>query len=239
MKYLLSVAILLSSFAAAQTYNLNLDQDLSVWHACILPSCNPGGNDTVLSTTVLETGAKWPANSLKLSELSGNWGNALFWDKVGASDANYFIADFWVYPVASEFAQAYEFDMFAFNSPYRWMFGSQCVVGGVWDGWDDLHNHWIPTKVPCELKQNEWHHIQQFEHRVANDTSCDGMPCMYFDVLIVDGAASVLDLKEPASFIPAGWGNDSGIQFQLDRTGSGGTQVITEYVRDVNFLELP
>ena len=220
---------------------MNLDQDLSVWNPCVLPDCQPGGTGIPTKIVIAETGTKWPPNALEISETGPIWTNLLVLDKVGATNASQFAGDFWVNLPASYPTnyQAIEFDMFAFNSPYRWMFGFDCVTNGFWQVWNDFQSQWINTKLACQLSAG-WHHIQLWAHRVTGETDCvSGMPCMYFDMIGVDQTyTNLVGTKEPASWIPAGWGNDSGIQFQLGLTGNfNGTRTITEYVQRVNFTE--
>jgi hypothetical protein len=237
---LITLALLFVALTAgAQTLDMNLDQNVTVWNPCVLPDCQPGGTGVPTKVVIEETGTQWPANSLKLSETGPAWTNILFWDKVGPTNATYFVGDFYVFPVESSYAQAYEYDIFAYNAPFRYMWGSECDTHGVWDIWDDLHVNWIHTAIACALPQNKWHHIQWFVHRINGDLSCDGMPCMYYDMLGVDNVYSSLGgIKEPASFLPSGWDNTSGIQFQLDRTGTGANETLIEYVQHVNLLEL-
>jgi hypothetical protein len=139
-------------------------------------------------------------------------------------------------PAASAaFANAFEFDEWAVNNPYEYMWGSQCVVGGVWDVWDMLHLQWVPTNRACSLPAG-WHHIQWNVHRIPNDTSCEGYPCLHYDMLGVDYLYTQFDMTEPAGPIPPGWQNGSGVQVQLD-IGNGG-QSLTEYIEHVNFYNL-
>ena len=233
--------LLLPATAFAQGYNMNMDQDLTAWNPCVLPLCAPGGSGVPTKIIIAGTGTKWPPHSLELSVTGPAWTNFLAWDKVGATSANYFQSDFWAYvPTAfpQSSYQALEYDIFAFNSPYRYMFGSQCVIGAEWQIWDDLHGNWIDTALSCSLLQGKWHHIQWWVHRVSGDTSCDGYPCMWYDMLGVDGVYTQFGTREPAGPIPAGWSNDSGLNVQLDISGVSGDKTITEYMESVNFTEL-
>jgi hypothetical protein len=239
----LFLAVVLCSMAAeAQTFNMGMETDLAAWNPCVLPQCQPGGLGIPTSYTIEETGAGFPKNTLKLAVSGPQWTNFLAWDKVGASTATYFNSDFWVLiPRANKVAnvQALEYDLFQFLSPYEFMFGSECVIGAKWQIWDHLHGHWIDTALDCELAFGTWHHIQWWTHRIDGDVSCDGYPCMYYDMLGIDGVYTRLETTEPAGPIPGGWSNDSGLNFQLDISGAPEKDAtITEYIKEVNFTEL-
>jgi hypothetical protein len=128
--------------------------------------------------------------------------------------------------------------MGAWAEPYEFMFGSECVRGSFWQIWDHLHFKWINTTVPCNLGAGTYH-IQWFVHRVAGDTSCDGYPCMHYDVLGINGVYTAFNLTEPAGPIPAGWSANSVIQFQIDLADVKEPTVINETIQHVNFVELP
>lgn len=230
MKIFLLLFCIMSVCAVAQI-NTNLEH--SNWTVCVYPSCNPGGENiptkeiNTFNTTLgaLEIGVEGPAYS-----------NALFFLKTTATTANYFQSDFDIYIGAqsAKYSQAFEYDMFAFNSPYEYMFGSECVVGSYWQVWNQLTGQWINTDLKCSLATG-WHHIQWFVHRDTT-TNCNGYPCQYFDVLGVDNVYTNIDIIEPAGLLPPGWGNDSGIQFQLDINSSG--KAITEYFKHINFITI-
>jgi len=233
--------ILISAIPAfSQSFRMNLEQDPSGWTACVYPLCNPGGQGTPTSVVVRKTGAtEWPSSTLELSVTGPAGSNMLVFKKVGATNASNFMSDVWVFLDDSAFAGAYEYDIFAFNAPYEFMWGSQCRVGKEWDIWDQLHGTWIPTSAPCTLTQDKWHHVQWWVHRVPNDTSCGGMPCLYYDRLGVDNVyTSFVNGKQPAGWIPGGWGNDSGFQFQMDIDDAPIYQAnMTEFLQQANLVE--
>ncbi len=236
----LAVFLSISVSCLAQTFNMNMDQQLTPWNPCVEPTCDPGGSGIPNSYSIFETGLNWPTTSLGLSMTGPAWTNFLVWDKVGATDAGNFNSDFWAYIPAGYLKTAYqalEYDIFAYNAPYRFMFGSQCVIDAKWQIWDELHKAWLDTILPCALTFGAWHHIQWWVHRVSGDTSCDGYPCMYYDMLGIDGGYTLFGTKEPAGPIPSGWSNDSGLNFQLDRSAVAGTLSVGEYIRKVNFVE--
>jgi len=227
--------------AHAQTFNMDMDKNLPAWNACVLPNCDPGGLGIPTKVVISET-TKWPLDSLELSVTGPAWTNFLAWDKVGATNATYFNSDFWVTIPTSDNPsdiQALEYDIFAFNSPYEYMWGSECVSNEFWQVWDELHGQWINTTLKCSLSQNVTHHIQWWVHRVDGDTSCDGYPCMWYDMLGIDGGYTQFEIAYPSGPIPEGWSNNSGLNFQLDISGAPEkTATILEYIKTVNFTEL-
>jgi hypothetical protein len=234
-------AAILSSAAFAQTFNMAMESDLSPWTSCVLPTCAPGGVGIPTKVDISETGTAWPENSLRLAVTGPPYTNLLVYDKVGASNATYFNSDFWAYipgTVEAGTYQALEYDIFQFLSPYRFMWGSQCVLNGSWQIWDELHHQWLNTTRACEMNEPKWYHLQWWVHRVDGDLSCDGYPCMYFDMLGVNGVYTQFDVKEPSGPIPSGWSNNSGLNFQLDISGEKSSATISEYIKRVNFTEL-
>jgi len=165
------------------------------------------------------------------------YSNTLFFQKIGATTATHLVAEWQVYlsGQTADDSQALEYDTFAFNAPYEFMWGSECVNHGYWQVWDQLHGQWVNTTLPCNLAEG-WHRIQWFFHRVDGDTSCDGFPCEYYDLLNVDENYTQFSLTYPSGPIPHGWANDSGLQLQLDIGASG--KSLREYVRNVSLIEL-
>jgi len=231
---------LFAAVASAQ-FNTNIETNVDAWKQCVLPACNPGGSGIPASTIIAQTGSKWPPNSLELSVTGPEWTDFLAYDKVGATTAAYFQSDFWVYiPTGTVFAnyQALEYDIFEFLSPYEFMWGSQCVIGNMWQVWDELHQQWLNSTLPCSLTAGQWYHLRWWVHRVDGDTSCDGYPCMYYDMLGIDEVYTPFTMAEPSGPIPAGWSDDSGLNFQLDISGAKGKVTVAEYLQHVNLIEL-
>jgi hypothetical protein len=233
MKTFLATLLCLCSISLFGQINTNLET--KPFTTCVLPNCNPGGEGVPTSTTNERGTAKGFVGDLEIGVGGPAYTNALFYLKVGATTANYFISEFDAY-IPNQTVQAYEYDAFVFSAPYEFMFGSQCVTGGNWQIWDQLNPAWHDTPLPCRLKTG-WHHIEWFVHRVPGDTSCNGYPCEHYDTLGIDYVYTTFNLTQPAGPIPPGWNNDSGIQFQLDINAAGGG--ITEYLRRVNLLQLP
>lgn len=248
---LLAVLFALSTVAFAQIYT-NLDQTTCSNGACAgwsIDNQNAGGQG---GTGTLEEITTAPNGHALKATLTGTvgWSNVLFFAPQTSTNANYFYGEEIAYVQSLAGVQALEFDMYAFNNPYRFMFGSQCVIGGDWWGWNDNAElsgtgpGWQDLHIPCVWSLNTWHSIKWWAHRdPLTVTNCPGFhtlnktpgnfPCSYQDVLEFDGVRYNINLATPASDIPIGWSNASGIQFQLDQTAIG--QTIQMGVANINF----
>lgn len=220
------------SYAQVKT---NLDASVTGWQTC---SACAGGQNVATSITNTEIGFGKNGHGLKLSVAGPGYANALFYRSVGPTSANYFSYDVWVYVSSASLSasQALEYDFYAYNAPYRFMWGSQCVIGGDWYGWNDNSKSWVDLHLPCEMAAG-WTHIQWWGHRDPITTAkCSGMPCSYQDMFGINNVYKKIDLVTPASWLPAGWANDSGAQVQLDQNASGA--YVYEDISDLNFTEL-
>ena len=228
------LVVFLSAVSFAQV-NTNLDATVRGWQTC---SACAGGVNVATSMTATETASAKYGHGLKLHLAGPGYANALFYRPVGATTANYFSYDGWLYISSANLAvaEALEFDFYAYNVPYRFMWGSQCVMGGDWYGWNDNAAHWVDLKLPCSIVAG-WNHIQWWGHRDPITTAnCSGMPCSYQDTLGVNNVYTPIHLITPASFLPSGWGNDSGAQVQLDQNASGSD--VNAIISDFNFAAL-
>lgn len=234
MHRILLLITLLVGFATAQV-NLNIEQQ--PWTTCTyLNGCNPGGINA--PTKAIATHEKWDSDpaALLVKVTGPPYSNALWWDKLGPTDANHFQAEFDVYIPKSNVnsVEAYEYDIFAFNEPYEFMFGTECVSGAAWQIWNGLAGKWVDTPLACKLTPGN-HHIELFAHRTPGD-SCQGVPCMSYDLLSVDYEQLPIGMIEPANTLPAGWNGNSGLNIQLDLNARGGTaSQIVSHIQVVEF----
>jgi len=226
--------VFLSAVSLAQV-NTNLDTKATGWQICT--TC-AGGLNAATSMTATETSSAKNGHGLKLHLAGPGYANALYYRPVGPTSANYFSYDVWFYISSANLAvsEALEYDFYAYNAPYRFMWGSQCVMGGDWFGWNDNARTWVDLKLPCSIVAG-WNHIQWWGHRDPITTAnCSGMPCSYQDTLGVNNVYNAVNLVTPASWLPSGWGNDSGPQVQLDQNASGAD--VNAIISDVNFAAL-
>ena len=172
--------------------------------------------------------------------------NGLWWYKVGINDrASNFKMDFWLNVTSdTQHAQALEFDVFQLNKQItqfatgtEFMFGTQCnYAAGVWDVWDASHYKWSHTKVGCkQFTPNNWYHITLNFHRSSPDNyeHYDSVAIAQFDSRgkLVSNKTYNWNIVFPSAALPAGWGEDMGLQFQMDIANAGAS--MTEYVDGV------
>jgi hypothetical protein len=241
------VGLLFSALSLAQTPNTqevsanNVDDSMNGWKpVCVLPTCNPGGSGrpTKVSQTIDHSSPSKDGESMELLLAGPKDTNALWTYRAGADDsATSFSMTFWVYPTgAASSAGSFEFDQFDFSSStgIEFMFGTQCnQVSKLWQVFDQLHNHWMNTAVGCSLPANQGSEVRWDAHRVSGDTNrCDGMPCMYYDSVTVDGTVHPVNAKYPAGYLPHGWSSSVGFQFQID-IGNVGSPVMVEEFLDL------
>jgi hypothetical protein len=248
------VGLLLSAFSVAQTAPnpeevsvRNVDDSMSGWKpVCVLPTCNPGGENrpTAVSQTIDHHSPSRDGDAMEFLLSGPRYTNALWSYRAGADDsATSFEMTFWVYPTASaSSAGSFEFDQYDFSSStgVEFMFGTQCnQVNKLWQVFDELHVKWMDTGVGCSLPVNQWTEIQWNAHRVAGDTDrCDGMPCMYYDSVTVNGKGYQVGAKYPAGHLPHGWGSGVGFQFQIDIGDVGSPVTVEEFVDLADFTAI-
>ena len=116
------------------------------------------------------------------------------------------------------------------------MFGTQCDYGnGAWDVWDGLHGQWVPSSVPCaKFKPNVWYHITETFYRTSDTREhYQGLTIVQYNsnMTIASSKSYTLGMVEPSGPLPTGWGENLGVQFQMDIGPAGGT--LTEWVDKV------
>ncbi len=192
-------------------------QNRGNWSWCHDPGCAGGSGS---GTYWMSQHQSSPSRSGSSSEFynSGVWGNALFWQKVGANDSVHnFLWDFWVYldGNSQNAAQALEFDAFQFVRGYNYMIGTECVYpSGKWDTWDEASGHWVQSSLTCpRFSPNTWHHIQWY---MTTNTSAHTYT---FVTLVVDGNSRPVNITNHAKNL--GWSDNVGVQWQIDVNASG------------------
>ncbi|MBV9608078.1 MAG: hypothetical protein JO187_00850 [Acidobacteria bacterium] len=154
------------------------------------------------------------------------YSNVLFYNKLGPYDtATHFTWSFWVQVDSSSYsAQTFEFDAFQFVNGRRFMFGTQCnYSNGQWQIWSEGGGYWLNAGIACQkFTPGRWYHITWRFHRgTGTDTR------MYYDTFTIQqgygyGRTYYLNTSQPSGPLPYGWGDNLGVQFQLDLGPSGG-----------------
>jgi Bacterial Ig domain len=194
-------------------------EDRGNWSWCHDPGCAGGSGQGSYWMSQHNGNPSRDGSSAEFDN-SGVWANALWWQKVGAhNNLHNMLWDFWVYldNNSQNAAQSLEYDAFQFVGGYNYMIGSQCDYGsGTWDTWDEAGGHWIHSNIPChKFSTNTWHHIQWY---VTTNTSNHTYT---YHTLVVDGQPYNVNITHNAKNL--GWGDNMGVQWQLDVNASGQT----------------
>ena len=254
---LFSCLVLLGSVvAAAQTFTYSkIDESVAVdngasggvgWGSCV--TCaggNPNGTASIASSPFITRPSVDGAS--RDFYISGSaYTNGLWWYKVGTNDAvSHFKMDFWLYVDSStQNAQALEFDVFQFNKQItqfptgtEFMFGTQCnYAAGVWDVWDMGKQRWLHSRVPCSrFKPSTWYHVTLNFHASSPDhyQHYDSLNIVQYksNGKIDNSKTYPWNIAVASGPMPAGWGEDMGLQFQMDIANVGAN--MTEYVDGV------
>jgi hypothetical protein len=246
MKYLLVLVALLSCAAAAQTRYTNIDDSTLVdngsgtgWGSCV--DCAGGGNN---NATIASSPFQNPPSTDGASRdfyINGSaYSDALWWYKLGANDAvSNFRFDFWLNVNSSvqQNAQALEFDTFQFISGKQYMFGTQCnFFAGTWDVWNASAGAWVHSAVPCRrFNAGNWYHITLSFHRSSDGNEhYDSLVMAQYNPLgrPLSQNMYVFNQVLPGGTLPPGWGENLGVQFQMDIGATGTT--MQEWVDQVS-----
>ncbi|MCU1305158.1 MAG: hypothetical protein JWQ87_5442 [Candidatus Sulfotelmatobacter sp.] len=240
MKRFLILALLCLP-ASAQIY-VNLDDTLTQaggWQFCNLCAGGTGTSSGVTQTInntspVLDDGKAMLVSMTGPTLSAGQTTNELWYWKAGASGSvNTFSATWDVNIPSVSNVTALEYDLFHFTNGTRFMIGSQCITGGVWQIWNSCGGSWLNTSpsVSCNLTANTKHTIVwNAHHDPITSVACAGKACEYYDSLIVDGVKYGPFAAQPAC--ASGDADNVGTQFQIDVNSSGGTA--TEYLDNVS-----
>jgi len=189
---------------------------MSGWSSCHDPGCAGGSGQGSYWMAQFQRNPSLSGDSAELFN-SGVWANALFFKKLGSHDGvSNLLWDFYVQLDGASGAQSLEFDSFQFVGGYNYMIGSQCDIAvGVWDTWDESRGHWNHTTIPChKFQAGTWHHIQWY---MTTNTSAHTYT---YVTLVIDGSGHSINYTGHALY--NGWGNNLGVQWQLDDNAAGG-----------------
>jgi len=195
----------------------NIQQMTSGWASCHTAACAGGSGAGSYWQTFNQTSPSLSGRSMEIFN-DGAWANALFYRHMGADDAaTNFLWSFYVQldgPSVNA-GQALEYDAYQFVGGYNYMMGSQCDYGaGVWDTWNEATGKWLHTSIPCKkFAAGTWHHIQWY--MTANHSN----HTYTYKTLVVDGVVYNLNQTQPAKYLA--WGDNAGVQWQLDVNASG------------------
>jgi len=195
----------------------NIDQMTTGWNSCNTAACAGGSGSGAYWQVFNQTSPSLDGQSMEIYH-DGVWGNALWWRHMGANNnATNLLWDFYVQldDASVNAAQSLEYDAFQFVDGYNYMIGTQCdYAAGVWDTWNEYTGNWLHTTIPCKkFAPGTWHHIQWY--MTTNHTN----HTYTYKTLVVDGVSYTLNQTQPAKYLA--WGNNIGVQWQLDVNASG------------------
>jgi len=232
-RFIFVVLLLLSSlgYSQSQTVFNNIDDDTRRDNGTFgWGSCSDCAGGALASSFTMTQGVASPSQdggSTKFAMAGPAFANALWWEKLGPlNSAANFRWEFSVYFDGTlSSAQTLEFDVFQFIAGQEFMFGTQCnYAQKVWNVWSQGNGKWFRINVPCnQFRPNTWHAVRWDLHRIGNRVS--------YDALWIDGVAYNVNVQKPAGVTPPGWGDNLGVQYQLDLNGAGGS--LNEWVDEV------
>jgi len=201
----------------AMVFN-NIDQMNTGWDSCGDPACAGGNGGGGYWQAFFQTSPSMDGSSMELYR-DGQWGNSLWFKKLGANNnVTHMLWDFYVNvnSASTSAGQALEYDAFQFVGGYNYMIGTECNYGaGVWDTWSEASGHWLHTNIPCpKFAPNTWHHIQWYVTTNHSNHSYT------YVTLVVDGKVYNLNQTQYAKYLA--WSDNLGVQWQLDVNATGG-----------------
>jgi hypothetical protein len=234
--------MLLTTAAWAQTKYSNIDDSTLVdngtvgWGSCV--DCAGGNNNASISSTPFQSRPSLDGGSRDFYITGSAYSNGLWWYKVGPNDAaSNFKFDFWMNVNSNTHgAQAMEFDTFQFLNGLEFMFGTQCnYSSGTWDVWNAAGSAWVHSAVPCkQFSQNYWYHVTFNYHRTNdNYEHYDSLTIAQYTMKgkLQSSQTYNFNMAYLAGPLPTGWGDNLGVQFQMD-IGPNGTSM-EEWVDEV------
>jgi len=227
------LVLLCSGAAWSSTKYSNLQNSTAVdngvvgWGSCV--PCAGGASDNAsIASSPFQSTPSIDGSSRDFYISGAAYSNGLWWDKIGPNDAvSNFQYDFWLNVASNtQAAQALEFDTFQFISGQEYMFGTQCdYASGVWDIWNSSALKWYGTGVPCrKFAANTWYHITLNFHRTSDKYEhYDNLTIVQYNSSGKVAANNSYTFNKAflSQKTPAGWGDDLGVQFQMDIGHSG------------------
>jgi hypothetical protein len=138
-----------------------------------------------------------------------------------------FILDSDVYISNLAVTQDLEFDINMFENGVGMEWGTECnhLADGVWDIWNNVQAKWVPTNIPCQLKDGAWNRVTLQVQRLANDK-------LLYQTLTVNGVVTPMNITVDPFAVPAGWWGMT-VNYQMD--GDYAMHSNTTYLDKTNF----
>ena len=123
--------------------------------------------------------------------------------------------------------QDLEFDINMYKDGVGMEWGTECnhLADGVWDIWDNVNAHWVPTSIPCTLNNNAWNHVTVNVQRESDNT-------LLYQSITVNGVNYPINRTMPPFSVPSGWYGMT-INYQMD--GNYRQSANTTFLDNTNF----
>ena len=138
-----------------------------------------------------------------------------------------FTLDTYTYVTNLGITQSLEYDINMYMEGVGMEWGTQCnhLGDGVWDIWDNVNAHWMPTGVPCQLNNASWNHITIQVQRESNND-------LLYQTITVNGITHSINRTVAPFAVPGQWWGMT-INFQMD--GNHNQSYNTTYVDKTTF----
>lgn len=176
------------------------------WQMCSPSNCTSPGyygymKQWVKSPSLSGAATEWHLGGTK-TYVDVFWNKHLVGDFSGVTDtanvlgkAHHFSYDLYFYVTNKYAPQALEFDINQFTGGRSLIFGHECrgySAGNAWDIWDNVHNKWRSTGVPCYFKAYSWNHLTlQVERTSANN--------LHFVSITLNGVKHYINIYESST----------------------------------------
>ena len=121
-----------------------------------------------------------------------------------------FVYDVYFFSGNLALSQVLEFDISAFFQARSFIWGHQCRIAGghEWDIWDNTHNKWIRSGIPCNPINNAWNHLTIQVQRTSDNY-------LLYQSITLNGVTHNINQYYAHSSAPSGWHGIT-LNFQMD-----------------------
>jgi len=251
---LFSIIIGASKVSTAQYNNLDTMTPASTtgtstpgWNIDVIPAdtCGPSPSCDAPFSVLQTIGNATPAGgctslSMLVSETTNTTStqtNSLFWYyAAGLDSATNFVFHACIYISNIAYSNNIEmdFDQYNLTQVRLYSFGHQYnIASGCWQI-DNNTFGWQPTTACPVMVGNTWYEVTWYGHRVNGDTSCSGLPCNYYDKVIVNGITYNVNMTLPSETLPGGYPSAFVAQFQIDSGPTTAQQTVSYNLEEVD-----
>lgn len=105
-----------------------------------------------------------------------------------------------IYPANMSAVQDIELDVNLYQDGVGMQWGTECnhLNGGVWDIWNNIDAHWVPTSIPCNLNNQQWNHVSFTVQRQSNND-------LTYKTITVNGVTYSINQTVAPFPVPSTW----------------------------------